>query len=160
VWLLLAGCTFVHGSSQQQQPQPDAPKSSPDAAPDAALPACGNDFTLKFNGHSYKLSGSDTWDMDEAECAAGNGHLVKIENMAENDWLHMQIGGGFAWTGLRDTMNNDTFYWTDGTMLGSFTDFSGNPNSPMNNCVDMGATAGTWAVYDCTFTEPGLCECP
>jgi hypothetical protein len=155
VWLVACvACSFEHGSAPTTSTRIDAPRAVDGAA------ACPGDYNLAFGGHVYKLVNNVDWDTAKITCLVDQGHLVKIEDMLENDFLHNQIGSGFAWIGLRDTMMNDTFYWTDGTALGSFQNFSGSTASSTRDCVDMGATAGTWAVYTCASAELALCECP
>ncbi len=157
VWLVaFAACSFEHGTAPSA-PTSDAATRS-DAPGEAA--ACPSDYNLAFGGHVYKLISNVDWTSAQGACVADGGHLVKIEGMPENDWLHVQIGAGYAWIGLKDTMGNDTFYWTDGTQLGSFNMFSGPTASATKDCVDMGASAGTWAVYTCSTPELALCECP
>ena len=158
-WLLVvAACSFEHGTAPATPPMVDAPRMIDGSG--TTNPQCPGDYPLTFDGHVYKLISNVDWSNGQLTCQADQGHLVKIETMAENDFLHMQIGTGFAWIGLKDTMMNDMFFWTDGTPLGSFQDFASNPASPTKDCVDMGATAGTWAVYTCTTPELALCECP
>ncbi|MGE5185767.1 MAG: C-type lectin domain-containing protein [Acidobacteriota bacterium] len=156
VWLVACvACWFEHGAAPVTPPAAVAPAGS---AVDAAI--CPADYTASFGGHFYKQLANVDWNTGQMMCAADQGHLAKIETMAENDYLHGQLTFGFAWIGLKDTMGNDTFYWTDGTPLGSFNDFAGTTASQTKDCVDMGATAGTWAVYTCTMLELAICECP
>lgn len=158
VWLVACvACSFEHGyppSSSTPPPYIDS------AIAGSGSSACPGDYNLAYGGHVYKLIANLAWSDAQAACVSDQGHLVKIEDMNENNFLQAQIGFGYAWIGLKDTMANDTFYWTDGTPLGSYKNFSGPTASPTKDCVDMGATAGTWAVYTCSTPELALCECP
>lgn len=50
-------------------------------------------FTVNYNGHSYALTlGSGTWNQAETEAVSYGGHLVAIENPAENDFLVRTFG--------------------------------------------------------------------
>ncbi|MCX6879301.1 MAG: C-type lectin domain-containing protein [Verrucomicrobia bacterium] len=70
-------------------------------------------------GHSYYLLTQNTWSASEAEAVTLGGHLVTINDSAENDWVHntFSLFGGSAktlWIGLHDSATEGTFAWTSG----------------------------------------------
>ncbi len=46
-----------------------------------------------YNGHRYELLESQTWDNAEAAAVARGGHLVTIDDQAEQDWIQQTLGG-------------------------------------------------------------------
>ena len=61
-------------------------------------------FTLlgEFNNSKYyAASTAATWDAAQADCAANGGHLVVINDQAENDFIfnNMSTATGSIWTG-------------------------------------------------------------
>ncbi len=46
-----------------------------------------------YNGHRYELLESQTWDNAEAAAVALGGHLVTIDDQAEQDWIQQTLGG-------------------------------------------------------------------
>lgn len=59
------------------------------------------------NGHWYRLTSEAlSWHEAEAEAVAAGGHLVTINDAAENQWLVATFGGSGlteAWTGFTDS---------------------------------------------------------
>jgi Ca2+-binding RTX toxin-like protein len=92
-------------------------------APTLAIPA-----STVFNpttGHSYLLSTSSTWQDAENEAVALGGHLVTINDQAENDWLANTFGTGFLWIGYTDQETEGTFVWANGeTTTATYTNWS------------------------------------
>ena len=71
--------------------------------------------TDTYGGHTYYLLSPSTWLEAEAASIALGGHLVTIEDAAENAWL----AGRFAvqrdlWLGFSDAAVEGTFTWTSG----------------------------------------------
>lgn len=59
-----------------------------------------------------------TWGDGEDLCAKGSGHLVHINNAAEQNFLvamikHHSVSGA-AWIGMHDLSAEGIFEWTDG----------------------------------------------
>ena len=76
-------------------------------------------FTNSANGHIYFLLTSDTWTNSEAEAVALGGHLVTINDVAENQWVVNTFAnyGGIArplWIGLTDRDSEGSFEWVSG----------------------------------------------
>jgi len=83
------------------------------------------------NGHEYHLLPNWLmWTEAEAEAVAMGGHLVTINNRAEQDWVWATFGGdGRAlWIGLNDVEKEGRFVWTSGEPV-SYTNWQpGEPN--------------------------------
>jgi serine/threonine protein kinase len=119
------------------------------------------------NGHEYRLTtgyywgASDTsahtppdWMDAEAEAVARGGHLVTINDAAENSWLVSTFGGNVhQWIGLTDLGSEGAFYWASGepvTFLNWDTG-TGQPDNAHTGGEDtvhtnhyFGATPGSW----------------
>ena len=86
------------------------------------------------NGHSYYLLSQATWTDSEAKAVQLGGHLVTINNQAEQDWVFSMFAsfGGVdrnLWIGLNDAANEGTFVWSSGEPV-TYTHWSlGEPNS-------------------------------
>ena len=66
------------------------------------------------NGHQYYLLNPNTWSGAEARAIALGGHLVTINDAAENAWVWLTFapyGGGPLWIGLSDAAQEGTFVW-------------------------------------------------
>jgi hypothetical protein len=84
-------------------------------------------FFNPATGHEYRITNiaywgiSDTstrtfpdwWDA-EAEAVADGGHLVTINDAAENNWLVGTFGTGSLYIGLTDWGSEGSFYWISG----------------------------------------------
>jgi len=83
------------------------------------------------NGHTYYLLDNKPWVDQEAEAVALGGHLVTINDAAENTWVwdtFAQPGAGLFF-GLNDAASEGTFVWTSGEAV-TFTSWrSGEPNN-------------------------------
>lgn len=71
------------------------------------------------NGHTYLLLSRQNWTSAEAEAVANGGHLVTINDAAENDYIvHTFITFDHPndplWIGLTDAANEGTFVWASG----------------------------------------------
>jgi serralysin len=73
-----------------------------------------NDTLDEYNGHTYLLSSSTTWEGAEAQAIAMGGHLVTINDAAENTWLANTFTTAQHWIGLTDKANEGTFVWANG----------------------------------------------
>jgi hypothetical protein len=88
------------------------------------------------NGHLYYLLTSDTWTNSEAEAVSLGGHLVTINDAAENQWVvdNFSTYGGVdrpLWIGLTDRDQEGTFVWTSGEPFtySNWNLASGEPNN-------------------------------
>lgn len=86
------------------------------------------------NGHSYYLLTSDNWEQSQAAGELLGGHLVTINDQAENDWVFatFSMHGGSSrtlWTGFRRTDGNSPFLWVSGETPAFTNWFPGEPNN-------------------------------
>ncbi|HWN95741.1 MAG TPA: C-type lectin domain-containing protein [Methylomirabilota bacterium] len=86
----------------------------------AALPSViAGPFVNPANGHTYFILESATWTESEASAVAMGGHLVTINDVAENQWVFHTFGtfGGVdraLWIGLTDATRENRFQWASG----------------------------------------------
>ena len=92
------------------------------------------------NGHSYYLLPSTNWTTSESQAVALGGHLVTINDVAENNWvsntfLNLVIPDGTRdlWLGLNDAAVEGTFVWSSGEAVTYSNWEPGNPNNGGGN---------------------------
>ena len=91
-------------------------------------------FTFSINpanNHLYALAHpNQTWSQSEALAQSLGGHLVTINDAAENDWVSTTFGSfaPYLWIGLTDrAVEGDWGTWNDGTPVGYSSWASGYP---------------------------------
>ena len=68
-----------------------------------------------FDGHDYFLLSPDTWPNAEAFSQSLGGHLVAVNNAAENEFVRSTFGDhGELWLGFNDIATEGVFVWTSG----------------------------------------------
>jgi len=160
--ICLGACSF--SLPPESAPSPDAAGAQPvDAAPPTNA-ACPAEYNLAAGPHKLLLTDlAYTWQDAQAFCAAHAGHLVKIEDPALDNLIRDSIDDAvtpFVWIGLYDPQQNLTYKWYDDTPLGPYKNFD--PTKTTGPCVDKDTAAapkGTWHPWDCSFVQPGVCEC-
>lgn len=116
-------------------------------------------LTNPANGHWYYLLEEDTWQNSESQAVELGGHLVTINDQAEQDWVFSTFGsyrGTYRslWIGLR-LVNNGGFEWVSGEPLEYEHWLPGQPdNSPvtggegyvhfLNTGNEYGHPGGLW----------------
>ena len=93
--------------------------------------------TNATNGHTYYLLSPNSWPLAEAEAVSLGGHLVTIDDAAENNWIFTTFGsfggGGRAiWIGLDDQAQEGAFTWISGSPSTYRNWLSGEPNNAGN----------------------------
>ena len=117
-------------------------------------------FTNASNGHIYYLLSSNTWAKAEAEAVNLGGHLVTINDAAEQTWItntFLGLAGTHAvWIGLTDRDVEGTFQWISGETSAYRNWDLGEPNNsggadqdyvhliPANTVVQGRAVQGKW----------------
>ena len=93
----------------------------------------------EYGGHTYFaiLGGQLSWEQAEAEAQRIGGHLVAINDAAENafvtDFVRQRYGGDvYAWIGLNDHAQEGRFVWASGE---SSTYRNWGPGEPNNAAV-------------------------
>lgn len=89
--------------------------------------------TAAYGGKTYSLLSSDNWIASETFAVANGGHLVAINDAAENSFLNTTWGKTKTlWIGLQRT-GASTFAWTNGDAL-TYTNWAGGePNNAGGN---------------------------
>lgn len=123
----------------------------------AANAAVSVTATDTFDGHTYYLLSTDTWTASESFATTLGGHLVTVNDAAENNWLINTAFNGFGtqkslWIGFERKLLDDStspFKWASGQAV-TFTNWSsGEPNNASDvfgeheNYVHT-YTNGTW----------------
>lgn len=61
--------------------------------------------------HTYGLTGEMPWADAEALAVRLGGHLVTINDQAEQDWLLAQFPDPYLWIGINDRAREGTWVW-------------------------------------------------
>ena len=102
--------------------------------------------------------------MAEYQCSCTGGHsLAKIESAEENTFINSILAGEDAWIGLNDKAAEGSYVWSDGSALGTFTNWDTNQPNPANSanqdCVKIeGSSSGTWDDVGCNGAKKFVCE--
>lgn len=125
----------------------------------------GNNNTLymgEYNGSKYFCSlGSYTW-QDALDFAASlGGHLVVINDAAENAKIKSWVNGSDVWIGYSDYSNEGTFNWygDNSTYTNWATNEPNNANSSEDYACLIGST-GLWNDMDGYFEAEVMVEVP
>jgi hypothetical protein len=108
---------------------------APGSLPAASAAVEAGPLVNPANQHHYYLLGFATWAAAEAEAVSLGGHLVTIEDAAENAWVWQTFSaiapGQSFWIGLNDEAQEGSFVWTSGAPV-SYTNWwtaNGEPNN-------------------------------
>jgi len=103
--------------------------------PGARAAVLAGPLTNAANAHTYYLLSADTWTASEAEARGLGGHLVTINDAAENQWVLNTFfpltGVPYAslWIGLNDAANEGQFVWANGEPVTFTYWYPGEPNN-------------------------------
>jgi len=95
------------------------------------------------------------------------GTLAKVESAAEQAVVFGLLGSQTidpVWIGLQDFLSEGTFSWSDGTALGSYTNWVNSQpdnNNGNQHCVVVivtGGNSGLWNDVICGGARPFICE--
>ena len=115
---------------------------------------------LTYNGKDYFYATPATsWSNAESQAVSMGGHLVAINDAAEQSALDTAFGGTeVLWIGLRDLLGNNNWSWTGGDAV-TYTNWqSGEPNNIGSErwaAMNWGG-AGKWN----NLPDPGCCSNP
>ena len=82
--------------------------------PHAHAAVLAGPLTNAANGHLYYLLSTNSWTLSEAEAVSLGGHLVTINDAAEQAWVYSTFGANELWIGLTDRDVEGTFQWVSG----------------------------------------------
>ena len=126
-------------------------------APAAMATVQAGPFTNPANGHQYYLLNPATWTASQSEAVTLGGHLVTINDAAENDYLLgtflplIPQTNHALWTGLTDATTEGTFAWVSGEPLG-YTKFGpGEPNNDPGFFDPAGEDYVAYILYPYNF---------
>lgn len=127
-----------------------------------SLPAHAIPVFNPATGHYYDIVTGD-WATAEANAVALDGHLVTINDAAEQAWLVSQFGGTtWYWIGMNDTDTEGTWVWISGEAV-TYTnwrypepnDNNGTEEYAFMNYIDP----GLWNDGDSSFSgSTGIAE--
>ena len=120
------------------------------------------DYTLigTFNGNHYYLSENQAiWTQAEVQAVAHGGHLVVLNDAAENEFIKNAIGSRIIHIGLEYDPVNTTTTWVNGDIL-SYENMEANANkSTVNRYGIMNFWSGKWAFHG-NYTKDYVIEVP
>lgn len=135
-------------------------------------PICAPSYSLAVDGLSSRyrevLEGKH-WVEAEQDCESDGGHLIIIDDEAENAWMatvaaKAQTGNKstheLAWIGMGDSASEGDFFWVTGPAPSLTFWSSGEPNTAFEDedCVEMRASA-EWNDDRCDAPLIYVCEC-
>jgi hypothetical protein len=132
-----------------------------------------------FNAHTYAFCDSPlVFVAAQTDCRARGMFLVRIDDAAENVWVHSMIPAAdqasnnvslWRWLGGNDLVANEDWRWDDGQAFwagagsgsavnGAYTNWTNRgPNGP-NSCLSMEARTASWHNMFCGNPLPYVCE--
>ena len=104
---------------------------SDDLIPGWSTSATSEVTGVQFGGNFYVLTSNElSWTAASSEASSLGGHLVTINDAAEQQFLEHAFGDqlGRAWIGLNDAQTEGDFVWENGEPVGYTNWNSGEPN--------------------------------
>ena len=170
VIVLVAACSFERRLPVPVGDDADVPIDTPPMmGGESTATTCMQSYTLTHGTSRYRVGTSASWYAAEASCEADGGHLVVIDDAAENAFVltHDPADTNIdVWIGGSDHRNEDTFLWVTGEPLpqsGSspYQNWQGgqpNNSNGVEDCAEMN-NGGGWNDNGCGFQQTFVCEC-
>ena len=121
----------------------------------------GESTLFNYNGHTYLLTTTGTWQEAQAQAQSLGGNLVTVNNQGEQDWLVTTFGGSERlWIGFTDEVTEGQFKWVNGETSTYTNWFPGEPNDYGNEDyveINFGG-AGKWNDLSSTSSLRGIVE--
>jgi len=114
-----------------------------------------------YNGHEYELLPSSTWAVAESAAVAWGGHLVTINDAAEESWLRGQFGSGNLWIGFTDQAVEGTWAWISGEPVTYVHWNAGEPNQAGDEdygVLNWNGGNGAWNDWSGGNSIPAIAE--
>ena len=104
------------------------------AAPSLSADVVTGPVVNPANGHSYYLLDEASWNDSQTEAVALGGHLVTINDAAENQWVFDTFSSFDGlnrnlWIGFNDSVNEGVFEWVSGEVSTYNNWNTGQPNN-------------------------------
>lgn len=123
-----------------------------------ALPGVAQ--AIPYGGHDYFLTATTKyWTDAESEAVAAGGHLVTINDAAEESWLRTTFGTSLLWIGFTDQTAEGTWVWISGEPV-TYTNWApGEPNNLGNEDYAVMNWSGIkWNDLANTYNYYGIIE--
>lgn len=122
-----------------------------------------------YNGNAYSLTdGLGSWTAAESEAVSQGGHLVAINDMAENSWLTTTFNNSYsrnyygngshniAWIGFYQSFGPGGWEWINGDMATFFNPYYLFPQGGTHAYLhlEFHPSPGTWnanSIHDTTY---------
>ncbi|MHA2254309.1 MAG: lectin-like protein, partial [Candidatus Kariarchaeaceae archaeon] len=112
-----------------------------------------------YNNHEYLLiTAGKNFNDAKADCEARGGHLVTIEDIAENNFVSSIAGSNRIWLGLTDSASEGTWKWITGESYGFSRWNSGEPNNAGNEDFVEMYSNGYWNDLHSGHVRTYVCE--
>ncbi len=112
-------------------------------------------------GHMYEIVNGN-WDAAEHKAITLGGHLVTINDQAEQTWLINTFGSNtYYWIGLNDVTSDNHYEWTSGEPV-TFTNWerADDNNSDWFDWISMNyGGPGIWNYFCLNCASYGIAEC-
>jgi hypothetical protein len=113
-----------------------------------------------------------------SDCAAKSMRLARIDDAAENTWVHSMIPAAdqmsnivslWRWIGGNSLVTAGDWRWDDGQAFwsggssgsavnGAYTNWTRGEPGGNAQCTSMSSRPGTWNSLPCTESHPYICE--
>ena len=107
--------------------------------------------TVEQDGHFYTTSYSTSWTGAEAFAQALGGHLVTVNDSAEQSWIVSQYGYN-RWIGFNDIAEEGTWVWSSGDPVDYTHWYSGYPNGSGDGAYIYRYGNNGWMDSDGSFS--------
>lgn len=109
------------------------------------------------NGHWYYSTSQAPWEAGEALAVSKGGHMVTINDAAENDWINQNFNQFGLFIGFNDVASEGNFVWTSGEPV-TFTNWDAGEPSNGGGVEDYALMefSGLWLDQDACSGGNGL----
>ena len=113
-----------------------------------------------YGGHTYvRTSSTLYWSDAEAFAESLGGHLVTIDDQAEQDFIYTTFGSNDLWLGMNDVDEEGTWGWSSGDAITYTNWYGAEPNSGDSyDCGYMHYGNGQWYDGYNTWSLVGVVE--